>query len=129
MNKMPGMELIAIAAGGSCGAIFRYLISQGLSSITSSPFPWGTLAANLTGCLLIGLMIGGEHDQKNEIVRLGFGIGFLGSLTTFSTFGAETLKHAMEGSWGIVVGNVFLNVVVCLAMVASGIYLGKKLWA
>lgn len=122
------LELLVIAGGGACGALFRYFIASFFGWAFKGPFPWGTFIANLAGCLLIGLMLGGEHDQKNEWLRLGFGIGFLGSLTTFSTFGAETVKHAIDGNWSMAATNIAANLVICVSAVAIGIALGKKIW-
>ena len=122
------LELLVIAGGGAAGAVFRYSIAQLATWCFKGPFPWGTFLANVIGCFLIGLMFGGEHDQKYEWLRLGFGIGFLGSLTTFSTFGMETVKHAINGNWSVAATNVIANLVIGLLAVAAGIMLGKKLW-
>ena len=122
------LELLVIAGGGAFGALFRYFIAHASGWLFKGPFPWGTFLANLAGCLLIGLMLGGEHDQKSEWVRLGFGIGFLGSLTTFSTFGADTVKHVIDGNWSVAAINVTANLMVCVSAVALGIAIGKKIW-
>ena len=123
-----GYEVLVIATGGACGAVMRYLVTISSTWIFKSGFPLGTFVANLIGCLLIGLLIGSGHDQKNEVLRLGFGIGFLGSMTTFSTFGGETIKHALDGNWAIATINVVAHFLVCLAAVAIGIVIAKKVW-
>ncbi len=124
----PGMEILAVASGGACGALARYGISLFTHWAIKSQFPWGTLAANVIGCLLIGMVLGGEHDQRSEWLRVGFGVGFLGALTTFSTFGGETIRNAIDGNWGIAITNVLFNVALSLGAVWLGIFFGKKLW-
>ncbi len=123
-----GFELLVISLGGACGALLRHFVTSSAAVLFKSSFPWGTLLTNIVGCFLIGLIIGGEHDQKSEAIRLGFGIGFLGSLTTFSTFSADTVKHAMDGNWAIAASNVAANLIVCLLAVAAGIAISKRLF-
>ncbi|MEM9410567.1 MAG: fluoride efflux transporter CrcB [Planctomycetota bacterium] len=122
-------KLFWIALGGSCGAVFRYTIAMMAQSVFKLQFPVGTMLANVLGCLLMGLLIGSGQDQENDFIRFGFGVGFLGSLTTFSTFKGETVRHAMDGNWGIAVANVFLSVVLCLAAVVSGVVFAKRIWS
>lgn len=119
-------NLLAISLGSICGALLRYGLSVSTVKLIDSPFPWGTLAANVIGCFLMGFLIGSGKGTEHETLRLGFGVGFLGSLTTFSTFSAESVNHALEGNWGIASANVLVNVVVCLAAVMVGILLARK---
>ena len=119
-------NLLAIALGSICGALLRYAIYVSSVKLIDSQFPWGTLAANLIGCFLMGLLIGSGKADANDTLRLGFGVGFLGSLTTFSTFSAESVNHALNGNWGIASANVIVNVVVCLLAVTAGIMLARK---
>ena len=84
--------------------------------------------ANVTGCFLIGCLLGSGRADANEASRLGIGIGFIGALTTFSTFGAETIQHANEGQWLLAISNVFANLVLGFAAVLVGIAAGKKLF-
>lgn len=119
-------NLLAISLGSVCGALLRYALYFSSVKLFDSQFPWGTLAANVIGCFLMGLLIGSGKGDTHETMRLGFGVGFLGSLTTFSTFSAESVNHAMNGNWGIATVNVITNVVVCLLAVAIGILLARK---
>jgi len=91
-------------------------------------FPLGTLIANLLGCFLIGILIGSGKTETNNSLKLSFGVGFLGALTTFSTFGAETIGHAQSGNLGIAGANVAVNVVVGLLAVVIGMAVGQKLF-
>lgn len=121
------LELLMVGVGGALGAISRFGIAELSKKLFASSFPIGTLVANLAGCFLIGLIIGSGHASKSDPIRLGFGIGFLGALTTFSTFGAETLKHFNEGEWLVAFGNVLVNVVFGLTLVFLGMLAGRRL--
>jgi len=120
------IELLLIGIGGAIGAISRFGIAEMAKRFSTGPFPIGTLIANLTGCFLIGILLGSGTADKSEPLRLGVGVGFLGALTTFSTFGAETIKNVQDGNWGIALGNVSANVILGLMCVALGIVIAKK---
>lgn len=85
-----------IVAGAVAGAPLRYFIGTRMPAGQWGPFPFGTLAANLTGCLLIGLILGlsEERNAFSREARLLLVTGFLGSYTTFSAFGWETYDLA-----------------------------------
>ncbi len=122
-----GLDLLTVATGGACGALFRHLIASASYYLLPGSFPWATLISNLVGCFLMGLLIGSGQGEKYEAVRLGFGVGFLGSLTTFSTFSAETIKHAHDGHLMIVLVNIVANLSLCLLAVVLGIATAKRL--
>lgn len=122
------LQLLFVSLGGAIGALGRFGISVMAHRYFKDTFPIGTLAANLLGCFLIGMMIGSGAHLKHHQVRLGIGIGLLGSLTTFSTFGAETVNHINNGQWAFAMGNVLANVVLGILAVFAGIALGKKLF-
>ncbi len=123
------IELLLIGIGGAIGAVSRFGIAELAKRYFAGPFPLGTLIANLAGCFLIGILLGSGHAEKNEPLRLGVGVGFLGALTTFSTFGAETVKSAQEGNWAVAAGNISANLVLGLICVAMGMVVAKKLFA
>ena len=118
-------ECFLVGAGGFVGAICRYGVAALSKQLWETSFPVGTLIANVVGCFLIGLLIG-SGQEANRNLNLLFGVGFLGALTTFSTFGAETVGHVNEQSYGLAIGGVVINVGVGLAAVMVGIWLGKK---
>ena len=122
------IEFLAVAVGGSLGAMARYGLARLVDAIWRTQFPVATWLANLLGCFLIGLLLGSGHSDRLPTLRLFFGVGFLGALTTFSTFGAETIQHAQQGNYGIAVGNIGLNLVTGLTAVAMGIAIGRRLW-
>jgi len=122
------MEALIIGLGGACGALLRYYIVVATISRRTTEFALGTFLANIVGCFLIGVLIGSGCDQQYKVLRLGFGVGFLGSLTTFSTFSAETIAHLANGNWPMAAFNMFANLVVCLLATAAGIALGQRLF-
>ena len=81
----------AIALGGATGCVVRYLVSIAIVERVGTSFPWGTLTVNIAGCLLIGMVARLVNLQPviAEPWRLALAVGFLGGLTTFSTFGLE----------------------------------------
>jgi len=118
-------DCFLVGAGGFVGALCRFGIAGLASKLFATGFPLGTLIANVTGCFLIGLLIGSGQGDANRHLKLAFGIGFLGALTTFSTFGAETVAHARDGAIAIAAGNVILNVALGLVAVAAGLWCGS----
>jgi CrcB protein len=119
-------DCVLVGVGGFAGAICRFGIAE-LSRFALGPtFPLGTLIANLTGCFLIGLLIGSGRAELNHHLKLSFGVGFLGALTTFSTFSAETISQAQTGGVSSAMLNVGANLIGGLLAVIVGIYLGQR---
>ncbi len=116
------MKLLWIAFGGSLGALSRHGLSVLAHRLLPSNFPWGTLAANLSGCFLIGglWVLAAEYSFSQE-ARLFVFTGGIGSLTTFSTYGLESLMLLREGRIVAGLGNVLLSTVLGLVLVALGI--------
>jgi len=117
-----------IGAGGFIGAILRYLVS-GLvqTGLRSTTFPFGTLAVNLIGCLLIG--IGGGLMAARQAftpeMRAFLFIGMMGSFTTFSTFGLETFNLVKSGQSLAAVSYLAVSILVGLAAVYLGFVISK----
>ena len=120
------VECLLIGAGGSLGALCRFGIAKAATTYSSTSFPLGTLIANILGCFLIGILIGSGQDQRSQQLRAFFGVGFLGALTTFSTFGAETVSQATDGHTGIAITNVILNLSLGIGAVIVGVILGRR---
>lgn len=125
----PPMNWIAIALGGALGALARYGLSSWIARVSSWTVLSGTLVANVLGCFALGLVLGLviERDAFSAFVRELLTVGLLGSFTTFSTFGWETLELFRDGQWRLAGLYVGLNVVVGLAAVAAGRTLARAL--
>lgn len=119
------MNMLALALGGALGAITRYFISTQLARSIDIAFPYGTLTVNVVGSFLIGLAISFflEHQSLPPYLKLFVVTGFLGALTTFSTFSFETLELIRSHTYmGIL--NLALNIIGGLIAVTIGIKLG-----
>jgi CrcB protein len=124
-------RLAAIAAGGAAGAVIRYLLSGWVARWTQqSPFPWGTLTVNVAGSFLLGLLLGLGAEGRllvPPVWRMALGVGFLGALTTFSTFSFETVEAFRVGAVRVAVGNVGLSLAVALAACWLGLTVGGRM--
>jgi CrcB protein len=120
-------EMVFVAVGGALGALSRYGIGFGMNRWLGPDWPWGTLVANVLGCLVAGFFL--EMTLTTELVskevKVGIAVGFLGALTTFSTFGHETFRLALDGSWGPAAANVGANLVVGMIAVVAGFFAAR----
>lgn len=121
------MNVTLVALGGALGAMTRFGISALVARSGDMVFPLGTFAANIVGCFLMGLLIGSRLGEHMPWCKYHFGIGFLGSLTTFSTFSAETLALFQQERWVLAGTNIGLSLILGLVAVAVGMAIGKKL--
>jgi len=122
------MKILFVLLGGSLGALSRYGVSLLAVKLFGVKFPWGTLIVNLSGCFLIGLAFAwGERGFgiMNPSVRLFFMTGFLGALTTFSTFGLEIVTALQEGRYLVAAANIVANNVIGIALVFLGMVVGR----
>ncbi|MCF2947038.1 fluoride efflux transporter CrcB [Paraglaciecola aquimarina] len=107
---------ILIAFGGATGACLRYFLSQLMLQWFGKGFPFGTLFVNFIGSFLLGFLYSLlEHGQLEAALwRTTVGVGFLGALTTFSTFSVDTIMLFQQGFWLKAGLNIILNVTCCL---------------
>jgi CrcB protein len=125
-------QVFIIALGGGFGAVLRFLISNGVYNSLGREFPYGTLAVNLIGSLLMGLLTAALVVEKVALsaeYRPALLVGFLGSLTTFSTFSLDTFSLLQQGEFSKAGLNISLNVLSCLVMVWLGLFIGKGLFS
>lgn len=95
-------KVLLIAAGGALGALLRYAVARGMLAVLGDAFPWGTLAANLLGCFLIGVLWAWSAEAAfSSEVRLFVFVGVLGAFTTFSTYGLESVALLENGAVGL----------------------------
>lgn len=117
-QALRSLDLILIAAGGAIGSVLRYLASGYVHRLDFwGSFPAGTLAVNLIGCTVLGLL-GGLSDSRylfGPSARLFVFIGLLGGFTTFSTFSYETLALIRGGEAVKAALNVSASLLLCLA--------------
>jgi len=124
-------RLAWVCLGSALGGGARYLLSQAALRLLGSSFPFGTLAVNVLGSFLIGLLmhVGLETTLIPPMVRIFLTTGMMGGLTTYSTFNYETLGLASDGDWQMAATNLAGTVLACLAAGALGLATGRALVA
>jgi CrcB protein len=103
------MEILLVGLGGAAGSLARYALGRAISNRTVSAFPWGTLAVNVSGALLLGIVIG--FDVPHNVALL-LADGFLGAYTTFSTFmyeGFHLFRSNRVNAMVYIVGSLLLG--------------------
>lgn len=123
MNKV-----LLVLIGGGVGSLARYGTTLLAGRVLGAGFPWGTLAVNLVGCFLIGASLGLAERTTliSPSLRLFFVTGFLGGLTTFSSYALETVVAARGGA-GPALANFAANNVAGLALVVAGLRTVQRL--
>ena len=112
---------IAIFCAG--GGLTRYYLSGWVYSLLGRAFPYGTFTVNIIGAYFIGLImeLGLRSTVISDTLRLGLTVGFMGGLTTFSTFSYETFKLLEDGQFLVAFANVLASVAICLLFTWLGI--------
>ncbi len=120
------LNIIAVAIGGSIGAVTRYLFSLWAANRFGAGFPYGTLFVNIIGCFIIGcfMTLVTERVIVNPYWRLLVTVGFVGGLTTFSSYSYETIKLLDSGLY-VACLNLFGNLVLGFMATFAGIFAAK----
>ncbi len=125
--------VIAICLGACAGALARWQLGLWLNQGAASAglMPWGTLTANLIGGYLVGVCVGvfQQLPELDPVWRLALVTGFLGALTTFSSFSAEVVAMLQQGRFALAAGTASLHLFGSLALTVLGLKTVGLLWA
>jgi CrcB protein len=122
------VKILFIAGGGAIGSVLRYAVQGWVQRASGEIFPYGTLVANVLGCLIIGILAGALAGPLliREEYRMGLMVGVLGGFTTFSAFGLETFNLANDRQFGLAAANVVVSCILGLAAVWIGYRLAER---
>ncbi len=123
------MRAVWVGVAGFFGAVLRYWFDGWVSRLAGGGFPWGTLAVNVSGCFVIGILttVLTERLLPHPTVRIAVTVGFVGAYTTFSTFAYESLRQIQEGALGLAALNVAGSVVMGVAAAWAGVVVGRAI--
>jgi fluoride exporter len=120
--------VLAVALGAALGALLRWGAAL-LFNTVGAAVPMGTLLVNALGGLLVGIALVWFGRHPDETLRLFAVTGFLGGLTTFSAFSAESLHLVLRGDWGWAVAHTLAHVLIALGAAAAGFALAQRIAA
>lgn len=128
MQMLTSAHFLAVALGATAGAWLRWLLGLWLNR-HADMLPWGTLAANMLGGYLVGLVLGvvAAHPEWPQFWRLLLVTGFLGGLTTFSTFSAEVVGFVEEGRLGMALSYAGISLAGSLVLTFLGLLTAHSL--
>ncbi len=121
--------IMLIGIGGFIGANVRYWLSLWAAETFGSRFPWGTLIINVTGSLVLAVLVAYafNHTTLDPRIRLFLAVGFCGAYTTFSTYAVESVVLLQAGNWMAGLGNILVTNLICIISVVAGLALGSRL--
>lgn len=123
------MTVLLVMLGAAVGAPMRYLTDRAVQSRQKSMFPWGTFTANIVGSFILGFLIQGSvlHHVSGNVSAL-LGTGLCGALTTYSTFGYETVRLFQDRFHAFAVLNVVAGIAAGLGAAFCGITVADAVW-
>jgi CrcB protein len=123
------LTVIAICIGACVGALSRWQLGLWFSH-SHALIPWGTLAANLIGGYLVGVCVGvfQQMPELDPIWRLALVTGFLGALTTFSSFSAEVVSMLQQARYALALGTTSVHLLGSLALTVLGLKTVAVFW-
>ena len=121
-------KIFFLAMAGAFGALSRYGIAEFVQRRAGAHFPFGTMAVNLLGCFLAGLIISlaAGRLQMDPELRLIILVGFMGAFTTFSTYIFETSELLKNGQWVSASINVLLQNTIGIIAIFTGLFVGRS---
>jgi CrcB protein len=121
------MTLLAVGIGGFLGAIARYAFDGWIANLTRGSFPYGTLAVNVSGSLLVGFLFAAtvERGVIGAELRAPLMIGFVGAYTTFSTLMLESWRLVEDGAYLLAAANIGGSILLGVAAVVAGLAIGR----
>ena len=119
--------IIAIALGGAAGAVSRHFVSHRVAEWVGHGFPAGTLAVNVIGSFLMGLIVTllAQKLQLSQEARAFLTVGLLGGFTTFSTFSMETVLLIERHTYGLAAAYVLASLVLAVGGLFAGMWCGR----
>lgn len=123
------MSALLVVIGAMVGAPLRYLTDRTVQARHDSAFPWGTFAVNVAGSFILGLLFAASqaHGLSPRVMTLA-GTGFCGALTTYSTFGYETVRLLQQRTRFYAVANVVASIVAGLGAAFCGAMVAHAIW-
>jgi len=122
--------ILIVGTGGFLGSVARYLTQLLTEKLLHSTFPWGTFAANIAGCFIIGLVY--AFSERGGLLspewRIFLTVGFCGGFTTFSSFAYNNFIMISENNYFQFFGNIFLSLFFGLAAVYAGIIIIRLIY-
>ncbi len=120
-------RLLLLALAGGVGAMARYGLSGLVQRYSGTSFPWGTLAVNILGCFVFGVIwaVATERMAMSPEVRTIILVGFLGSFTTFATFMSESHRLLADAQWLPAIGNLLITNITGLGVFILGLAVGR----
>lgn len=116
----------AFVAACSLGAVARYLVDGWVQDHVARPFPWGISVVNITGSLVLGVLVGlNQHSRLGDVSLIIAGTGFCGAYTTFSTLSVQTVELAEGGRRSAAALNALGSLLTGLVAAAAGLWLGS----
>ena len=122
--------LFPVMFGGAIGAGARHLVGRAVLAATGASFPYATMAVNIAGGLLMGLLAGGllRLGAAGEAWRLLLGVGVLGGFTTFSSFSLDAVTLAQRGDVAAAALYVLVSVAGSIAALLAGLAVARAAW-
>ncbi len=122
-------SLLIVGTGSFIGGAMRYLLSTFMKNACGQGFPWGTLAVNLLGCFIFGIVfsIFSKNSSTDNALYLLLTTGVCGGFTTFSTFANESVQMLQNGNTSGFIGYVTTSIIAGLLLIALGYWMVKVL--